>query len=459
MQIQVTLAPLLLRFLIPLCITTISALAYGQDTLLRNGRLIIGDGSVIEGGSVLIRDGLIAAVSASDINVAPNTNVIDINGKTLIPALIDSHAHLGFQSSSSWGAENYSYENIVANLEQYAYYGFAAVFSAGTDPIELAQSIQKAQSEKQIGGARILFAAGMGPPGQGPNDRFLTQIAAVEDRLNTQVLRGLDNTIDAINTARDIGKLGVPFIKVWIDDRGGSQTKLHPDIYKPLIAEAQRLRIKTFIHQQSALDMLEQIEAGAAGFLHGRLEQDFNREIAVASRLNQVFIVPNLGLAELRRQPIGRDEFLQPVLSPAVQQQLSQRPALSEPEKQEQVRLERTLKEAFTLLNEEQVEVILGTDAGAIPDHPFGYTGHKELEIYVRLGFSPMQALIAATSRAARHLNLTDLGMIAQGYSADLVILSANPLDAISNTQLIERVFLNGKQIDRQAIAAQLKSP
>jgi imidazolonepropionase-like amidohydrolase len=459
MLIQTTLSIVLRHFLLPLFFIAFSTLTYSQDTLLKNGRLIIGDGAVIETGSVLIRDGLIAAVSADAISVGLNTKVIELSGKTIMPALIDAHAHLGFQSATSWGAENYSLENIVANLEQYAYYGFAAVLSAGTDPIDLALSIQDMQSQDQLGGARLLFAAGMGPPGQGPNDQFLTQIAAVEQRLNTQVLRGLNDTIGAINAARDIEELGVPFIKVWIDDRGGSQTKLHPDIYQPLIAEAQRLGIKTLVHQQSAEDMLAQIDAGAAGFLHGRLEQGFSREIAAAAGLNQVFIVPNLGLAQLRRLNIGRDRFLQPVISPALQQQLSQRPALSQPQQQELAQLEQRLNEAFTLLSEERVEVILGTDAGAIPNHPFGYTGHKELEIYTRLGFTPMQALIAGTSRAAKHLNLTDLGLIAEGYSADLLVLYANPLDSISNTQLIERVFLKGKQVDREAIAVKLQTP
>lgn len=456
MPIQVNQLSHRTRRVLLLCSIAFLPLAYGQDTLLTNGRLIIGDGSVIENGSILLRDGLIAAVSSEEISVGVDTTVIDISGNTVMPALIDSHAHLGYQSSSSWGAENYNRETIVSNLEQYAYYGFAAVFSAGTDPLDFARSIQQAQSKNQLGGARFLFAAGMGPPGQGPNDGFLTQIAAVEERLHSQVLRGLTSPLDAINAAREVEQLDVPFIKLWIDDRGGSQSKLHPDIYKPLIAEAQRLRIKTFVHQQTTQDMLEQITAGAAGFLHGRLEQDFTREIAKASRLNQVFIVPNLGLSELRSSSIGTDKFLQPVLSSNLQQQLSQRPALTEAQKQTNAQLELKLKNAFSLITEEQVDVILGTDAGAIPNHPFGYTGHKELEIYVRLGFTPMQALIAGTSLAAKHLNLRDLGLLQPGLSADFIILSANPLDAISNTQLIEQVFLKGKPIDREAIAAKL---
>ena len=441
------------------CATVLSTFSYSQEVLLAGGRLIIGDGTVIEQGSILMDDGLIVAVSSEVIPVSETTLKINISGKTVIPALIDAHAHLGFQSAASWDAENYTFENIVQNLDQYAYYGFAAVFSAGTDSFPLAQTIQEQQLSGEIGGARFLFAAGMGPPGQGPNDRFLTQLELLEDRMDTQILRGLENTVDAISAAREVDKQGIPFIKVWIDDRGGSQAKLHPDIYKPLVAEAQRLRIKTFAHQQNTADMIEQMEAGIAGFLHGRLEQDFSREIAAASRLKQVFIVPNLGLAELRPLPIGQDEFLQKVLQPSLQKKLSQRPALTELQLQQRAQLELALSRSFSLLKQERAEVILGTDAGAVPDHPFGYTGHKELEIYVRLGYTPMQALMAATSQAAKHLNLSDLGSIAPGFSADLVILSDNPLDSISNTQTIERVFLKGVQVDRKAIATALQTP
>ncbi len=458
MRILVKLKTTLALLVLLATIITLPSYLQAQEILLKNGRLIIGDGSVLETGSILIRDGLIALVSEEEIAAGPNAQVIDVGGKTLMPALIDGHAHLGYQSPSSWGADNYSLETLVSNLEQYAYFGFSAVFSAGTDPLDFALSIQEKQASNQIGGARFLFAAGMGPPGQGPNNQFLSQIASVEARLNTKVLQGISNPIEAINAAREVQKLEVPFIKLWIDDRAGSQQKLHTDVYKPLIAEAQRLRIKTVIHQQNTMDMLEQIEAGAAGFLHGRLEQDFNQQIAIASRLNQVFIVPNLGLAELRNTPIGRDAFLHAILSPAEQQRLSAYPPLSEQRRESSAQLEPTLKKAFSLITEEQVEIILGTDAGAIPDHPFGYTGHKELEIYVRLGFTPMQALLAGTSQAAKHLSLTNLGMLSTGYSADLLVLSANPLENISNTQLIERVFIKGTQVDREAIAAKLKT-
>ncbi len=99
-----------------------------------------------------------------------------------------------------------------------------------------------------------------------------------------------------------------------------------------------------------------------------------------------------------------------------------------------------------------EVDIVLGTDAGAVPDHPFGYTGHRELEIFVRLGMTPMEAIIAGTSKAAQSLGLTDLGLIEAGYSADLLILDDNPLNDIRNTRSINRVLLKGREIDRSQL-------
>ena len=95
------------------------------------------------------------------------------------------------------------------------------------------------------------------------------------------------------------------------------------------------------------------------------------------------------------------------------------------------------------------VDIVLGTDAGAVPDHPFGYSGHRELEIYVRLGMTPMQALVAATSVAAKHLGLDRSGQLKKDFRADFIVLDQNPLIDIRNTRNIRNVFLAGQEIDR----------
>ena len=102
------------------------------------------------------------------------------------------------------------------------------------------------------------------------------------------------------------------------------------------------------------------------------------------------------------------------------------------------------------------VPIILGTDAGALPDHFFGYTGHKELEIFVALGMTPEQAIVAATYAAASQLGLNDRGLLEKGRRADFLLLNANPLNDIRVTQDIHAVFLLGNELDRKAIVGRL---
>lgn len=429
-----------------------------ESVLISNARLVVGDGSIIENGSLLIEGGAITAVGDGAIDAPNGVRVIDGSGKTVIPALIDGHAHLGYQSSHDWGGHNYSPETLRDNLEQYAWYGFAAAFSAGSDPAALALEFQRTQGDEYPDAARMLFGAGMGPEGQGPNDTFLVEVTAVEERTGQTILRSLTSPEQAAMQAREVADRGISFIKIWVDDRGGSQAKLAPELYRPLMAESQRLGIKVLVHQQIAEDMPDLIEAGAAGFLHGRLGDAVTDEIAQQIAAAGAFVIPNLGLGELRRETIGADPFLRAVM-PA-----ESADALAGPDSGRQASITRDAGQEANLGNslmrlvDAGVDIVLGTDAGPLPGHPFGYSGHRELEIYVRLGMTPMQALIAGTSAAARHYDLDDLGLLAPGYSASLVVLSANPLEDIRNTREIETVFLEGREIDRETIAVRLSA-
>ena len=97
--------------------------------------------------------------------------------------------------------------------------------------------------------------------------------------------------------------------------------------------------------------------------------------------------------------------------------------------------------------------VIFGTDAGAVGDF-FGYADHLELELFVRLGMTPAEAIVAATTRAARAFGLDETGAVKAGRSADFVVLDANPLDDIMNTRRIAAVYLRGVEVDRGALRA-----
>ena len=208
-----------------------------------------------------------------------------------------------------------------------------------------------------------------------------------------------------------------------------------------------------FVHQQSAEDMSDLLDAGTDGFLHGRLGRNLDSALAERVHAAGAFIVPNLGLGELRRQAIGDDEFLRESLPVSVANRLSSQAGARFESVPLNMQRETEMAESFKALIDAEVDILLGTDSGAVPDHFFGYTGHRELEIFVRLGMEPMQALISATSLPAGRLGLLNTGVIGPGYRADLLVLDENPLNDIRNTRSISRVILGGVEVDRGALA------
>ena len=433
-------------------------LAYGQQVeenrfLLDNVRVIVGDGTVLESGALLLEGSRITAVgSRSEIEPDSSIEVIDLSGKTIIPALIDSHAHLGYEGHTSWGAENYTRDNLIDHLQRYAYYGFSAVFSAGSDPDALAYEVQQAQLSGEFASARFLFAAGMAPPGQGPNDQFLSHAMALEQQTGQRILYGVASVEQAVESVRQIAAKNISVIKIWVDDRGGSQQKLAPQLYRAIAIEAAENDIEIYAHQQYAQDMPDLLDSGVSGFLHGRIGADLGREIAQQITAANAFVVPNMGLGELRREAIGSDQFLRASIPESVAARLGEGgQRLLNPNRTET--REAELRASFGHLLDANVDIVLGTDAGAVPDHFFGYTGHRELEIFVRLGMTPMQAIIAGTYKPAQRLGLEDLGLLQPGYSADFIVLDDNPLEDIRNTRSISSVYLNGKILNRASLA------
>ncbi len=291
----------------------------GTTFLFEGARLILGDGGTIENGAFLVEgDRILEVGSAGEVMAPYGAPSIDLTGKTVIPALIDAHAHLGYEGYTSWGSDNYSRENLIEHLERYAYYGFGAVFSAGSDPEDLAIEIQQAQREGEVEGARFLFGAGMAPPGQGPNNQFLSHALAIAAETGMTVLRGVDSEVKGRASVREVSAKEISFIKIWVDDRGGSQEKLRPEVYRAIIDEARAHGIAVVVHQQNAQDMPDLLEAGVAGFLHGRLGPAMDDGLAAQIRDSGAFLIPNLGLGELRRERVGSDPFLQEATLPAV---------------------------------------------------------------------------------------------------------------------------------------------
>ena len=416
------------------------------------GRVIVGDGSVIDEATLVVRDDLILEVGpASEVEVPAGTAVIDLAGQTVMPALVNTHAHLGWEGYTGWGADRFTRDNLIDHLYRHAYYGVGTIISTGSDREAIALDVRQAQRLGEVGGARYLVSPGVGTPGGGPNPRFT-------DDAGWWGLHAVTDAIEARDVVRAEAARGIRILKIWVDardERRGAQVKLHPDIYTAVLDEALAQDIRVIAHATTLEDHKRLVEAGVRRFIHMPYDRDVDDEYLALVEARNVFIVPTLGMVTRRepyRRPVFEDPFFQEQVPDAVVSRLREEavggPGRERPRTAAADERARVIADNFAKLAD---HVILGTDAGAVGDF-FGYADHLELELFVRLGMTPSQAIVAATERAAEAFGLTHVGTLAAGQSADFIVLDANPLDDITNTRQISRVYLRGEEIDRDGL-------
>src|SRR6185369_13248051 len=129
-------------------------------TLFEHARLVVDTRRApIEDSALLIDNGKILKVGkAGSVKAPPGAARVDLSGKTVIPALVDAHIHLGYQKGLVYSGDNFTRENAIDQLNRYAYAGVAAVLSLGTDLGDLPFEIRKEQEAGKLGGALWLTA-------------------------------------------------------------------------------------------------------------------------------------------------------------------------------------------------------------------------------------------------------------------------------------------------------------
>lgn len=417
-------------------------------TLFEGARLIVdARRTPIENSAFLVDGGRIVKIGVKGKLKAPaGAARVDFSGQTVIPALIDPHVHLGYQKDLTYSAANFTRENVIDQLNRYAYAGVAAVLSMGTDLGDLPFEVRAQQDAGKLGGA-LWFTAGRGmaAPNAGPGNAELKPSAYA-----------LTTVEQARQAVREQVARHVAFIKVWVDDRNGTVKKTPPEIYRAIIDESHKLGTRVVAHVYYLDDAKDLMRAGIDAFAHLVRDREMDDESIALAKQHRVFMMPNLGLAESRTHadpPAWLDEPLFAATTPAAlatRIRASYTGRTNDAAQKTYAIMQRNLAK----LNAAGALIGFGADSGAVPDYFHAFNTHRELQLMVEAGMTPVQALTAVTVTSAAFLRLRDRGTLDAGHSADFVVLDANPLDSIANTRKIARVYLRGQELDRPAMRA-----
>jgi imidazolonepropionase-like amidohydrolase len=405
-----------LKFLALLTAAAWSVTAFGQApatglTVFEGARVIIGDGRPpIDNASIIVSGARFTQVGrAADVKAPAGATRVSLAGKTVMPAIIDTHTHL-----------SQTREALTVDLRRRAYFGVGAALSLGQDT---ADALFQVRGETQPGLARF-FTAGRGitapEPGRTTAPYWVTTVEEARKAIQENAAKKVD------------------IVKIWVDDRMGTVKKLSPELYAAAIDEAHKNKIRVIAHIYSLDDAKATLRAGLDAFAHGVRDRDVDDEFMTLVKQRTALVLgPNMP----DRGVVASIDWLKQSLS-AKEFEALQKGNTNRPEAQAFWSIQaRNLAK----MNAAGVRIVVGSD-GNTP-----YAPHVEMADMVAAGMTPMQVIVAATRNGAEFLRLADTGTIESNKSADFIVLDANPLDDITNTRRIASVYLRGAAVDRSA--------
>jgi len=377
-------------------------------------RIIDGTGKApMQNATLVVRNGRIEAVGTS-VKVPSGAEKIDATGKTIMPGMISGHSHVGEASQ----------------LGLYARYGITSVFSLGGDmEIEIRDQVRAEQQTAALNHARLFIA--------GP---------VVASKTPQEAIKAVD----------ELAAAKTDIVKFRLDDALGTGTKMPPEVYTAIFDEAHKKGMRVAVHVVYLADAKAVLKLGADYIAHSVRDFEIDDETIALLKKNKAFYCPTL-TREIttyifpEKPAFLSDPFLLKGGDPVELARVKDAAFL---EKMRSDKSGTWYKEHLTVamrnlkkLSDAGVPIVMGTDTGP-PARFQGYFEHVELDYMVKSGLTPMQALVAATSTAARFAHASDqIGTLEKGKWADLLVLSANPLDDIRNTEKLESSWIAGNHV------------
>ena len=436
--------------------------------MFEGARLIVGDGSApIERSAFVVQSNKITALGrAGEVQAPAGAVRVDLTGKTVMPAIVDTHSHIGYfdELTNKEMTDDFSRARVLDHLDRFAFSGHALVYSMGSDAPDFIDArysddpktfvdLRDESEQESFTGARYLTVGrGLAWPGTG-NPRSTTFYPIVSPWL-------------AKNAVRELASQKVKLVKLWSEDRWGFKDPKSKDpayltaaLYASAIAEAHRLGLRTVSHVKTLKDWKDTLRAGGDYITHTVEDVPVDDELLAMIKARGNFANVSALTTELQggsapRATGQRPEWLKdPILT-----SLKCAPFLEEWGRSFEKRAPAPRDGGLWSQNTVRIRkaggtIIMGShDAGG--QRVIGWGSHMEMEAFVNwIGMTPSEAIAAATSVAAKYAGVDDrLGSLAVGKGADFIVLDANPLEDIRNTRRIAQVYLRGKQLNRTAM-------
>ncbi|MEX0290802.1 MAG: amidohydrolase family protein [Flavobacteriaceae bacterium] len=426
------------------------------DLVLHNGKIIDLVSGEISQKHLFITDGRIQKVGTSN-EPYDAKDIIDLQGRYVLPGFWDNHVH--FRGGDSLIAANKNFLRLfIAN-------GITTVRDAGGD---LTPTVMQWKGQIKTGkllGPEIFSS---GPKIDGVNASWAGSLV-VEDSL------------DVVNALDSLEAIHADYVKLY-------DSRISGEVYLETIRAAERRKMISSGHMPFTVLLEDAINAGIDGVEHlyyimkgcsaketeitarlkakeigfwqamPLLQTSYNDSTAQNTfallRANEVFVIPTLHIGKtlsyLDEVDHSSDEYLKyigPGIQKTYQGRISRALKASPEARENRKELDAFFGTLAKSLNDAKVDLLAGSDSGAFNSYTYpGISLHQELQAMVNNGISPLDALKSSAYNGARFLHRTkDYGNIEVGKISDLVILDANPLEDISNTQRIHMVLKRGQ--------------
>jgi imidazolonepropionase-like amidohydrolase len=434
---------------------------------------------ILEGASVVIGDGRIVSVGKEPkLATHRGWQVLDGGGKFLLPGFIDTHVHF-FQS-----ANPYTRPDGLDLRKRVPYEGENARNHARLPVTFRTWLACGVTSVMDVGGPMWNFevrARAM----KSPDAPRVQATGPLFSMVADQALELDDPPIVKVTSPEDIRRLAAKqlrrrpdYLKVWYIHAPGDDLGRQEQLVRRVGGYARRAKIPLAVHATELETAKSAIRAGADILVHSVMGQPLDEEFLASAKRKRVVYIPTLyverGYYEVYSRNWRPTEAEKRLADPEVLAHLRDLEGLGEEDLPERIRpvfrrmgeepapevreRRRITEENLVKVWERGITVTLGTDAGNIGTL-HGPSVFREMEIMVHAGLTPGEVLRCATTNGAKAMGLErEIGRIAKGYAADLVVLNSNPLEGIEKASDASHVIRAGRVFEVEGLLAR-RSP